>query len=101
VELLDRLHALMQAADAAAAPLLRRLFLAAFRPFAECLESWVFRPGAATPSASAFCEDLPFDLQSLLPARAAPSVRYGHFRTMQVCLLSYNSKHTPHIPGHG
>lgn len=69
--LLDHLHAHLEGADAAAAPLLRRLLLASYRPYAEQLEDWLFRPATCLPPGSAFCGQLPAHLACLLPSAAS------------------------------
>ncbi|BDA47345.1 probable gamma-tubulin complex component 6 at C-terminar half [Coccomyxa sp. Obi] len=70
-QLLDHLHAQLEAADAGAAPLLRRLLLASYQPYAEHLEDWLFRPGTCMPPGSAFAAAVPANLTSLLPHTAA------------------------------
>lgn len=74
-QLLDHLHAQLEAADAAAAPLLRRLLLASYQPYAEHLEDWLFRPGTCMPPGSAFAAAVPANLTSLLPHTSASRVR--------------------------
>ena len=73
-ELLDHLHAHLEAADVAAVPLLRRLLLAAYRPYAEQLDGWLFRPATCLPRSSAFCAQLPAHFASLLPKTASAQV---------------------------
>lgn len=77
-QLLDHLHAQLETANAGEAPLLRRLLLAAYQPYAEHLEDWLFRPGTCMPPASAFAAAVPANLTSLLPHAAASWVRAFH-----------------------
>lgn len=72
--LLDRLYDGVATADAAAAPLLRRLFLASWRPFAERLEAWLFGAVSERPTA-AFMAAATADLRGLLPA-ASPAAAH-------------------------
>ena len=76
VALLDKLYDSVAEADAAAAPLLERLFLATWQPYAEHLEAWLFTP-EALPSSAPFMAPAPAGIQAMLPETAAskPSVR--------------------------
>ena len=69
--LLDHLYASAAQADAIAAPLLRRLFMATWQPYAERLEGWLFTPDML-PCSSPFMAPAPADIQALLPEPVAP-----------------------------
>ena len=67
VALLDWLHGAVGGADARAAPVLARLFRAAWRPFGEQLEAWLFTAAPLAPSAP-FVAPAPTQLRGWLPA---------------------------------
>ena len=66
VALLDWLHGAAGAADTRAAPVLARLFTAAWRPFGEHLERWLFA-GAPLPPSAPFAGPGPAHLAAWLP----------------------------------
>ena len=74
VALLDRLHAAVGAADARAAPVLACLFRAAWRPYAEALERWLFT-GSVVPPSGPFMGPAPAQLRGWLPAGGDTSPR--------------------------